>query len=159
MGHNRAVDTNVTLSDDQILKMSSLERYFVTRWRQLAPTYIPEPQHNFRFAPPRRYHLDFAWLHGKIALECQGAIWIGGRHVRGNGYENDLRKHNLAVSMGWTLFYLTTGMLESEAELQIGYIVGELDPLPFTDMELEEPKIQVKSIRGKRGIVVVESGG
>lgn len=54
-----------------------------------------------RFHPPRRFRFDFAIVEHKIAIEHDGGVWSGGRHVRGKGFLRDLEKLNLAVLDGW----------------------------------------------------------
>src|ERR1700722_12122250 len=49
---------------------------------------LPVPEHEYPFAHPRKWRFDHLWtiLHagaGGVALEVQGAIFSGGRHVRG----------------------------------------------------------------------------
>lgn len=58
----------------------------------------------------RRYRLDFAHPETRTGIEIQGAVYSGGRHVRGSGYERDCRKYNLAYTSGWTIFLLTSAM-------------------------------------------------
>ena len=58
----------------------------------------------------RRYRLDFAHPETRTGIEIQGAVYAGGRHVRGSGYERDCRKYNLAYTSGWTIFLLTSAM-------------------------------------------------
>ena len=49
-----------------------------------------------------------AWPEEKVACEVQGGVWVGGRHNRGKGYENDCDKLNLSQLEGWLLLYVTT---------------------------------------------------
>lgn len=49
--------------------------------------------------PDRRYRSDI--VVGKLAIECDGATWIGGRHARGYGIETDCEKQNLLVALGY----------------------------------------------------------
>jgi hypothetical protein len=62
---------------------------------------LPAPVFEYRFAPPRMFRFDVAWPEVKIAVEQEGGVWVGGRHVRGRGYLSDLEKYNLAVLLGW----------------------------------------------------------
>jgi hypothetical protein len=39
-----------------------------------------------------------------LAIEIEGGIFIGGRHTRGRGYQDDLEKYNVATSLGWRVF-------------------------------------------------------
>jgi very-short-patch-repair endonuclease len=83
-----------------------------------------------RFAPPRRYRFDLAWPQEsvKLAVEVDGGTWIpgGGRHNRPQGFENDIRKLNLGVMLGWRILRYTPAMIESgEARAELEKILGE----------------------------------
>jgi len=93
--------------------MSTLERTFAFHWRILAPD-APEPEREYRFHPTRRWRLDFAWPEHKTAVECEGGLYVRGRHVRGSGYEDDCEKYNEATALGWRVFRVTAGMLEHD---------------------------------------------
>ena len=64
------------------------------------------------FLTNRRFRFDFAWPHKKIALECEGAVWVGGRHTRGTGFIKDCQKYNLAVLNGWKVMRYTPDMID-----------------------------------------------
>lgn len=49
--------------------------------------------------PGRKFRTDV--LVGTLAIECDGATWIGGRHARGYGIESDSEKQNLLVALGY----------------------------------------------------------
>lgn len=66
----------------------------------------------------RRYRLDFAHPETRTGIEIQGAVYTGGRHVRGAGYERDCCKYNHAYTDGWTIFLLTSGMAKDDAWIQ-----------------------------------------
>ena len=66
---------------------------------------MPTPEH--RFAPPRRWRFDFAWVEQWVAVEVEGGTWTSGRHVRGAGYDNDCEKYDEAVLMGWRILRFT----------------------------------------------------
>jgi very-short-patch-repair endonuclease len=53
------------------------------------------------FAPPRRWRFDFCFLHASVAIECEGAVFVQGRHNRGAGMTADLEKYNMAAEMGF----------------------------------------------------------
>lgn len=80
--------------------MSHLEELFL---QQLRAARLPEPIREYRFAPPRRWRFDVAWLELRVAVEIDGATWSGGRHTRGGGFEADCEKLNTAALMGWTV--------------------------------------------------------
>lgn len=78
---------------------------------------LPEPTREHRFAPPRRWRFDFAWIDRLIAVEIEGGVWTGGRHTRGSGFESDAEKYNTAALMGWKVFRFTGGMVKSGAAI------------------------------------------
>ena len=46
-------------------------------------------------------------------IEIQGGLWNGGRHTRGKGYEDDLRKSNTVQRLGGKWYAYTYDMIES----------------------------------------------
>ena len=72
---------------------------------------LPEPVRELRFAPPRRYRFDFAFPDAMLAIECEGGVHSGGRHVRGKGYESDCEKGNLATLLGWRVLRFTAATI------------------------------------------------
>ena len=99
-------------------KASALEERFIWTWMAVGgPTLVRE----YVFAPPRKFRFDFADLNSRIAIEIDGGIFMGGRHTRGKGYENDCIKNLLAVENGWTVIHLTASMINAE---NIQVIIG-----------------------------------
>lgn len=86
----------------KITEESPLEAKFIIAWRALAPDY-PEPVREYQFHPDREWRFDFAFPLHKLAIELEGGVHSGGRHVRGTGYVNDLEKYNAATMLGWRL--------------------------------------------------------
>lgn len=91
-------------------EQSELERLFDCQVRALK---LPDPQYEFRFMPPRRFRFDFAWPSQMVAVEVEGAIWSGGRHVRGDGYEQDCIKYSEAAILGWKVIRATGEMVKN----------------------------------------------
>lgn len=74
---------------------------------------LPAPIAEYRFAPPRRWRLDYAWPDHRLALEVEGGLWTGGRHFRGKGALADMEKYNTLAVMGWRLIRCTpTGLCD-----------------------------------------------
>ena len=73
---------------------------------------LPEPEREFHFSEDRGWRFDFAYPARRIAIECEGGTRSGGRHVRGQGYEEDCRKYNAAVLDGWQILRFTGAMIE-----------------------------------------------
>lgn len=74
---------------------------------------LPEPTPEHRFAPPRKWRLDWAWPDEKIALEQEGGVWIQGRHSRGAGMVKDFEKYNQAAVLGWRVLKATPQQIAS----------------------------------------------
>lgn len=68
---------------------------------QIKAAKLPEPVREHVFAKPRRWRFDFAWPSFKLAVEVEGAIFVGGRHNRALGMMADMVKYNTATILGW----------------------------------------------------------
>ena len=90
--------------------MSDLED---TLLHQMQLVGLPEPEREYRFAPPRRYRADFAYPEKMLLIEVEGGVWTQGRHSRGAGYSKDVEKYNLATVNGWHLLRFTGDMIKS----------------------------------------------
>ena len=62
----------------------------------------------FQFHPTRKWRFDYAMPALKVAVEVDGGVWTGGRHINPTGYINDMEKLNTAASMGWLVLRITT---------------------------------------------------
>lgn len=71
-----------------------------------------EPEREFRFDDKRKWRFDFAWPKRKVALEVEGGVWSGGRHVRPAGFAKDVEKYNAATTQGWRVIRVTAKMLQ-----------------------------------------------
>jgi len=80
---------------------------------------IPKPELEYRFSPIRRWRFDFAWVQWKVALEIEGGIWTGGRHVRGKGFLNDLEKYSTAAVLGWQVLRKSTEQIYDDETIEI----------------------------------------
>ena len=74
---------------------------------------VPLPEYEYRFHPERRWRFDAAWPEQKVAVECEGGTWSGGRHTRGSGFEADARKYAAAILAGWRVFRVTEAHIDS----------------------------------------------
>lgn len=100
---------------------SDLEAAFDTWLRRLAPD-LPPPAHEWRFAPPRRWRFDRAFVERRLAVELEGGVWAGGRHTRPAGYEADCAKYNCATVEGWRVLRFTAKMLETDPSACIALV-------------------------------------
>lgn len=79
---------------------------------QLRANGVPMPTHEeLRFAPPRRWRADLAWLPDRLLVELDGGVWSRGRHVRPEGYIRDAAKLNAAVCLGWRVLRFPSPMI------------------------------------------------
>ena len=62
----------------------------------------------FKFHHTRKWRFDYAFPFLMIAVEVDGGVWTGGRHINPAGYVNDMEKLNTAASMGWLVLRITT---------------------------------------------------
>ena len=72
-----------------------------------------------RFHPARRWRFDAAYPSRKIAVELDGGVYAGGRHVRGAGFEKDCEKINEAQVLGWNVYRFTTRQMHAGAMLDV----------------------------------------
>jgi hypothetical protein len=70
---------------------------------------IPAPKFEFPFHPTRKWRFDIAWpwptnnVSPRVAIECDGGIWIRGGHNRGAQMKADWEKANEAMVLGWRI--------------------------------------------------------
>lgn len=78
---------------------------------QVVAAGLPRPTTEHPFHTERKWRFDLAWPAALLAVEVDGGTWTGGRHVRPRGYEEDARKLNAAVLLGWRVLRFTTRMV------------------------------------------------
>lgn len=74
---------------------------------------LPAPAYEVRFAAPRKWRFDVAWLAHRVAIEIDGGVWTSGRHTRGAGWLKDQEKLNAAVIRGWRVLHYTPQQIEA----------------------------------------------
>ena len=65
----------------------------------------------YKFHPAQEWRFDYAIPSAHVAIEVEGSVWNGGRHVRPEGYLRDLEKYNEAAACGWLLIRTTPAEL------------------------------------------------
>ena len=77
---------------------------------------VPAAETEYGFAlPERKWKFDYCWPEFLIALECEGGVWVGGRHTSGSGFLKDIEKYNAAAVRGWLVIRCTPATLFAEA--------------------------------------------
>jgi len=120
--------------------MSALEEQLCLQMRAAK---LPAPEREFSFCAGIGWRFDLALLTAKLAFEVEGGTWIsgGGRHQRGQGFENDCRKYNTAQLLGWQIYRFTRTQIESgEALTVIEAALGRRDPQELIDRIKAETK-------------------
>ena len=85
---------------------------------QILEAELPKPEREMRFHPIRRWRFDFYWPTFQVALECEGAVFAGGRHTRGSGFTGDCEKYNEAVCMGISVLRVTSQHIKDGSALK-----------------------------------------
>lgn len=97
---------------------SELEEKFARLWADTGGSDF-EYRREYKFAPTRRWRLDYAFPAQRIYVELEGGVHCGGRHNRAGGFIDDCEKYNAATFHGWTGFRLPTGGVTEEIVTQI----------------------------------------
>ena len=91
---------------------------------------LPPPEAEYRFAAEavgkhkgmrkrlqerglKDWRFDLAWPEHMVALEIEGGGWVRGRHTRGKGFAEDIRKYLSANCMGWNVCRCDVAMVRS----------------------------------------------
>lgn len=88
----------------EILKLE-FERY-LKRYR-----YMKEVMFSTIMPTSRRFRADYYLPDKKMIIELNGGKWTVGRHQRGDGYERDLQKSNIANINGFIYLQFTYDQL------------------------------------------------
>ena len=79
----------------------------------------PGLEREYKFHPVRKWRFDFCWPEHDLAVEIDGGIFNGGRHVRPLGFIRDMEKRNEATLAGWRVLHVTPKMLEDGTAMQL----------------------------------------
>ena len=80
---------------------------------------LPLPLPEFKFAAPdRKWAVDF-FIAPYLLVEVDGGLFSGGRHGRGAGRREDIRKHNHAVAMGYNVVTVLSEWFKSGEAMSV----------------------------------------
>lgn len=77
------------------------------------------PVKEYQFHPVRKWRFDYAFPAQRVALEVEGGVHTGGRHIRPRGFLNDMEKYNTAAAMGWRVLRCTPETLRTFATIEL----------------------------------------
>lgn len=77
------------------------------------------PVKELEFYPSRKWRFDYAFVDYRVALEVEGGVWSGGRHVNPRGFLGDMEKYNTAARCGWRVLRCTPDTLCTRATLEM----------------------------------------
>lgn len=77
------------------------------------------PEKEYRFHASRLWRFDYAFPQHLIALEVEGGVHTGGRHIRPRGFLNDMEKYNAAAVAGWRVLRCTPSTLTTTATFEL----------------------------------------
>jgi hypothetical protein len=74
---------------------------------------LPRPEPEYQFAPPRKWRFDWCWFSHHLALEIQGGLFTGGRHVRGAALLAEHEKLCNAAIAGYRVLFCIPADIQS----------------------------------------------
>ena len=77
------------------------------------------PVKEFLFHPTRKWRFDYAFVEAKVALEVEGGVHTGGRHIRPRGFLGDMEKYNTAATLGWLVLRTTPDQLRTLSTIEM----------------------------------------
>lgn len=77
------------------------------------------PVREYIFHPVRKWRFDYAFPDAKIALEVEGGVYTGGRHIRPKGFLGDVDKYNAASVMGWRVLRVVPDRLRTFTTIEM----------------------------------------
>ena len=80
---------------------------------------LPAPVSEHKFCPTRRWRFDYAFIESRVAVECEGGVWIGGRHTSGSGFVKDCEKYSEAAALGWRIIRVQPKDLLTSATIEL----------------------------------------
>lgn len=77
------------------------------------------PVKEYVFHATRKWRFDYAFVEAKVALEVEGGVHTGGRHIRPRGFLGDMEKYNAAATLGWLVLRTTPDQLRTLSTVEM----------------------------------------
>ena len=77
------------------------------------------PVKEYLFHSTRKWRFDYAFVEAKVALEVEGGVHTGGRHIRPRGFLGDMEKYNSAATLGWLVLRTTPDQLRTLSTVEM----------------------------------------
>jgi len=87
--------------------------------KQMRLAGLPTPDVQVKFCLERGWTFDLAFWWCMLAVEVDGGIWSGGRHILPQHYEAHCDKMNRAALDGWAVLHFTPSQVESGAAVDL----------------------------------------
>lgn len=65
------------------------------------------------------WKFDFAFPEVMLAVEIEGGGWSGGRHTRGKGFAQDMKKYHHAMDAGWNVYRCNASLINSKQAIEL----------------------------------------
>lgn len=118
-------DAFVLDNEQNLDKRSPLAAQFEFQWGLLGG---PELVREYKFHPARKWRADYAHPLSKVMIELEGGVYHRGRHVRPQGFIDDIDKYNSATMSGWSVLRIATGGVQpAKLEKMIAFIKERME--------------------------------
>lgn len=110
-----SVGPTARLPDDTPAEPTGQELF----WQQCRAAGLPAPRFEYRFDDTRKWRFDICFPESRVAVEVQGGLFSGGRHVRGAALLREYEKLNAAAIAGWCVLLVTPTQVEDGECLEL----------------------------------------
>jgi very-short-patch-repair endonuclease len=119
-----------------------LEEKFLTLWEEFFPDISLERE--MKLIEKRRFRVDFLEPKSKVCIEINGGNWVGGRHSRPAGLENEYEKNLLLATLGYQVICLSGKQITEDNLYKIEYIISARKRL-FEENKCKEMRMNKKT--------------
>lgn len=99
-----------------MIKTTPSQMAFISEIKRIFKTEIVR---EYKFHPVRKWRIDYYLPEYGIAIEVEGGSYINGRHVRGEGFRNDIEKYNQITAAGLMLIRVIPQDLNKQSTFEL----------------------------------------